>query len=185
MYVCTAPVKLSALEKLFYLSIQNMYVCMYVRIPSHSSYLCEKGIFAAVTCDVGTLTVESIDVLLKIHRIRDVKIDVEKQEKWLKKEIKVPNESCSLSKAHRATYADKILDTPNNYRVLDNNRCILACDFATIAWSGWLNFSILNGMAEVLHIENEDTAALLLNNIGRGVCQQARKSRMSLDITLC
>ena len=28
--IFTAPVKLSALEKLFYLSIQNMYVCLYV-----------------------------------------------------------------------------------------------------------------------------------------------------------
>lgn len=38
-------------------------------------------------------------------------------------------------------------------------------DLATIAGSGWLNFSILNGTAETLHKENEHTAALLLNNI--------------------
>ena len=94
-----------------------------------------------------------------------MKIDVQIQGKWLKKEINVPNASCSLSKAHRATYAVKILNTPNNYNVLENNRCILACDLATIAGSGWLNFSILNGMAEMLHKENEHTAALLLNNI--------------------
>jgi len=127
--------------------------------------LCEKGKYTAVTCDVGTLTIESLDELLKIHGIRDVKIDVQTQEKWLKKEINVPNASCSLSKAHRAAYADKILNTPNNYSVLENNRCILACDLATIAGSGWLNFSILNGMAEMVHEENEHTAALLLNSI--------------------
>lgn len=140
------------------------------RILSRSSCqemknLCEKGKYAAVTCDVGILTVESIDVLLKIHRVRDVKSDVQKQEKWLKKEISVPNATCSLSKGHRATYADKILNTPNNYSVLENNRCILASDLAIIAGSGWLNYSILNGMAEMLHKENEHTAALLLNNI--------------------
>ena len=68
--------------------------------------------------------------------------------------------SCSLLKVHRATYADRILNTPNNYSVLESNRCVLASDFATIAGSGWLNFSILNGVAEMLHNENEHTAAL-------------------------
>lgn len=42
---------------------------------------CEKGKYVAVSCDMGTLTTESIEVLLIIYRFRDVMSDVQKQEK--------------------------------------------------------------------------------------------------------
>lgn len=55
-------------------------------MPSQSSCqemkaFCEKGKYVAVSCDMGTLTTESIEVLLIIYRFRDVKSDVQKQEK--------------------------------------------------------------------------------------------------------
>lgn len=55
-------------------------------MPSQSSCremkaFCEKGKYVAISCDMGTLTTESIEVLLIIYRFRDVKSDVQKQEK--------------------------------------------------------------------------------------------------------
>lgn len=97
------------------------------RMPSQSSCqemkdLCKGGNYVGVSCDLGTLTLESIEVVLDIHRLRDVKSDVLKEEKWLTKEINVPSATCSYSKEHLASHFDKIFNTPNNHSVLTHHR---------------------------------------------------------------
>ena len=76
-----------------------------IRMPSQSSCqemkdLCKERNYVAVSCNLGTLTLESIEVLLDIHRLRNVKSDVLKEDKWLKKEINVPSANCSNSMEH-------------------------------------------------------------------------------------
>ena len=104
-------------------------------------------------------------MLLDIHRLRNVKSDILKEEKWLEKEINVTSATCSYSKEHLASYFDKIFNTPNNHSILTHNPCILASHLATITWTGCLYFAIINGILEMLHKESEHTAALLLNNV--------------------
>ena len=140
------------------------------RIPSESTCqemkeLCQKGNYVAVDCDIGVFTIDAIDVLLKIHSLRNVKHAVLKEQQWLRKEISLPDSACSYSKEHLAAYANKIFNTPNHYSALSSNRCILASDLATIAGTGWLNFCVITGIAEILNKESEETAALILNNM--------------------
>ena len=140
------------------------------RIPSESTCqemkeLCQKGNYVAVDCDIGVFTIDAIDVLLKIHSLRNVKHAVLKEQQWLRKEISLPDSACSYSKEHLAAYANKVFNTPNHYSALSSNRCILASDLATIAGTGWLNFCVITGIAEILNKESEETAALILNNM--------------------
>ena len=89
--------------------------------------ICRKGKYVAVLCDLGAFTLESIDLLLKIHSPRNIKNDVLKEQQWLKKDIKVPVLTCSYSKEDLASYADKISNTPNNCSPMEDdllNICI-------------------------------------------------------------
>ena len=84
--------------------------------------LCRKGNYVAVDCDIGAFTLDSIELLLKIHSLRNVKHAVLKEQQWLKKEINLPDSACSYSKEHLACYAEKIFNTPNHhspYPVID------------------------------------------------------------------
>ena len=123
------------------------------RIPSestcqHMKELCLKGNYVAVDCDIGAFTLDSIELLLKIHSLRNVKHAVLKEQQWLKKEINLPDSACSYSKEHLVCYAEKIFNTPNHHSPLPSNRCILASDLATIAGTGWLNFCVITGITE-------------------------------------
>lgn len=140
------------------------------RIPSESTCqqmkeLCLKGNYVAVDCDIGAFTLDSIELLLKIHSLRNVKHAVLKEQQWLKKEINLPDSACSYSKEHLVCYAEKIFNTPNHHSPLPSNRCILASDLATIAGTGWLNFCVITGITEILNRDSEETAALILNNM--------------------
>ena len=110
-------------------------------------------------------TLESIDLLLKIHSLRNIKNDVLKEQQWLKKDIKVPYSTCSYSKEDLASYADKISNTPNNCSPLRSPQYILASDLATLAGTGWLNFSIISGIVDSLNRKSQDTVAEILNNV--------------------
>ena len=83
--------------------------------------LCQKGNYVAVDCDIGVFTIDAIDVLLKIHSLRNVKHAVLKEQQWLRKEISLPDSACSYSKEHLAAYANKIFNTPNHYSALSSN----------------------------------------------------------------
>ena len=107
----------------------------------------------------------SLELLLRIHDLREVKTNVDIEQKWMEREINVPNEKYIFSKTNIASFANRIFQTPNNHCVLENNRTILASDFATIAGNGGLNFSIINGVAEIINNESQHTAAFMLNNI--------------------
>ena len=140
-----------------------------VRMPSKSECedmksLCGKK-YAAVSCECGTFTPTSLELLLRIHDLREVKTNVDIEQKWMEREINVPNEKYIFSKTNIASFANRIFQTPNNHCVLENNRTILASDFATIAGNGGLNFSIINGVAEIINNESQHTAAFMLNNI--------------------
>ncbi|KAL9972079.1 hypothetical protein ACROYT_G018319 [Oculina patagonica] len=139
------------------------------RMPSESScqqmkQLLIEGKYSAICCESGAFTLESIEVLLKIHSLRNVKNAVNKEKQWLKKEVQPPDPACSHSKED-ILYADKIFNTPNHHSPLSSNRFILASDLASIAGTGWLNFSIITGVAEILNRDGKETAALLLNNV--------------------
>ena len=127
--------------------------------------LCLKGNYVAVYCDIGVFTLGSIELLLKIHSLRNVKHAVLKEQQWLKKEINLPDAACSYSKEHLVCYAEKIFNSPNHYSPLPSNRCILASDLATNAGTSWLNFCVITGITEILNRDNEETAALILNNM--------------------
>ena len=127
--------------------------------------LCLKGNYVAVDCDMGAFTPDSIEVLLRIHSLRNVKHAVHKEQQWLKKEVNLPDSACSYSKEHPVCYAEKIFNTPNQYSVLSSNRCILASDLATIAGTGWLNFCVITGITEILNRNRKETAALILKNM--------------------
>lgn len=140
------------------------------RMPSESTCkdmknLCQKGNYAAVDCELGAFNLQSIEVLLKIHCLRNVKYTVLKEQQWLKKEIKLPDPTCSYSKENLASYANKIFNTPNHNSALSSNQFILASDLATIAGTGWLTLCVLTGIAEILNRDSEGTAALILNNV--------------------
>ena len=127
--------------------------------------LCLKGNYVAVDCDIGAFTLDSIELLLKIHSLRNVRHAVLKEQQWLKKEINLPDSACSYSKEHLVCYAEKIFNTPNHRSPLPSNRCILASDLATIAGTGWHNFCVITGITEILNRDSEETAALILNNM--------------------
>lgn len=125
--------------------------------------LCQKAKYVAVVCNLGAFTLESIDLLLKVHTHRNIENDVLKEQQWLKKDIKVPVLTCSYTKEDLASYADKISNTPNNCSLLRSHQYILASDLATLAGTGWLNFSIITGIVDSLN--GQDTVAEILNNI--------------------
>lgn len=94
-----------------------------------------------------------------------MKFAVQEEQQWLAKKILIPKSKCSYSKDIMETYKKKIFDSPDGHIVLDNNCYILASDMATLDGNGWLHFSILTGIAEILHHQNNTTGALMLNNI--------------------
>jgi len=69
------------------------------------------------------------------------------------------------SREDLASYGEKLFNTPINHSPLENNPCILASDLATVAGTSWLNFSVINGIAELLLRESKHTAALILNKV--------------------
>ncbi|XP_031571131.1 uncharacterized protein LOC116305375 [Actinia tenebrosa] len=145
-------------------------VCSMVNMPSRSACeqmkdLCCKGKFPAISCELGTFTVHSLSQLIRIHDLRDVKSAVISEQKWLSKQINVPNEACCISKELAKVFTDKIFHTPDVSIVLDNNSYILASDLATVAGNGWVHFSIMLGIAEILNRQSCQTSALMVNDL--------------------
>lgn len=127
--------------------------------------LCLKGKYQAVSCELGTFTVRSLGELISIHDLREIKSAVNSEQQWLAKKIVLPNAGCSYSKEHAKAFENKIFHSPNGNCVLDNIRYILASDLATLSGNGWVHFSIMMGIADILHRQNSQTGALMLNNV--------------------
>ena len=140
------------------------------RVPSESTCnqkkdLCWKGCHVAVSYELGVFTVESLNVLLKIQSLHDVQSDVMKEQKWLKKDVRGPDVTCLYSKEDLVAFADKIFNAPENCGALGGHSNILACDLATLEGTGWINFSIMSGLPDILNKERQDTKALILNSV--------------------
>lgn len=145
-------------------------VTLMVNMPSR--FVCEDikdllatGEYQAVSCQSGTLTAHTIEVLIRIHELHDVKTAVISKQQWLAKKINTPNSTCSYAEENSKAFATMIFDTPDGCSVLKNNKYILASDMATVAGNGWLHFSVMTGISEILDQQNSQTVAFMLNNI--------------------
>ena len=117
----------------------------------------QKGKYGAVSSNVGTFDKKSLDIICKIHELRDISMRVKEEKSWLRKEMSVPNGKCSISKEDMARYEELIFNSPDGHAVLDNNNFILSSDLATIAGRRWLHYSILAGITKILQSTNKQT----------------------------
>ena len=139
------------------------------RISSLTSWeetlkLFNEGNYSAISCDVGTLSVTSLKTLIQVHNILNIKYSVLEEKEWLKKEVLCLQKVCKIPTDEIAIYADKLLYRPNNTSALDSNQCVLLADLATIARKRWINFSIIQSIADILNMDNAHTSVLMLNN---------------------
>lgn len=114
----------------------------------------QKGKYGAVSSIVGTFDKNSLDIICKIHELRDLSMRVKEEKSWLSKEMSVPNGKCSISKENIARYEGLIFNSPDGHAVLDNNNFILSSDLATITGRRWPHYSILAGITQILQSTN-------------------------------
>ena len=125
----------------------------------------QKGKYGAVSSNVGTFDKKSLDIICKIHELRDISMRVKEEKSWLRKEMSVPNGKCSISKEDMARYEELIFNSPDGHAVLDNNNFILSSDLATIAGRRWLHYSILAGITKILQSTNKQRMVFMLNDL--------------------
>lgn len=143
----------------------------------------QKGKYGAVSSNVGTFYKKSLDIICKIHELRNISMLVKEEKSWLRKEISVPNGKGSISKEDMARYEDLIFNSPDGHAVLDNNNFILSSDLATIAGRRWLHYSILAGITKILQSSNTQMMVFMLNELlqmrTKDLCQVVRKFSIS------
>ena len=67
--------------------------------------LFKGGDYSAVSCQLGTFTDQSAQIILKIHKLRDIKSCVMEIEQWIKNGITLPHPTCSYSEDDMTNYA--------------------------------------------------------------------------------
>lgn len=108
------------------------------------------GKFNAVSCNLGTFDIPSLEVIKNIHGLWEVVDNVKMEKAWLAKTVVPPNEKCSLSQTDMASFGNLIWNTPNGQAVLDYEPPLLASDLALLSGTKSLNFSVLSTTANVL-----------------------------------
>ena len=113
------------------------------RIPSKST--CEEmlktlrlGAFKAVSCNLGTFDVASLDAICNIHDLCEVAADVQMEKAWLAKTVVPPNEKCTLSTSDMASFKNLIWSNPKHNAVFDYDHPLLASDLALLSGTKWL-----------------------------------------------
>ena len=158
------------------------------RIPSKST--CEEmlktlrlGAFKAVSCNLGTFDVASLEAICNIHDLCGVAADVQMEKAWLAKTVVPPNEKCTLSTSDMASFKNLIWSNPKDNAVFDYDHPLLASDLALLSGTKWLNYAVLSSVANVLQVQGGDTASLMLNELlemdDKGIREVIHKSGKS------
>ena len=100
-----------------------------------------KG-FSAITTKLGTFNESSLNIILKIHRLKEISKTTQEQLSWVEKQIRPPNETCRVNEALMSCFKQLISDIPDGRYVFEYDRTLLSSDLATLAGSTWLNYSI-------------------------------------------
>lgn len=123
------------------------------------------GGYAAISCSLGTYNENSLETLLKVHKLREISAKVKEEKEWLNKACHYPDHSCIMVQEDLNIYKRLLLDTPDGHCVLEHNKTILASDIATLAGTRWLHYSILSGIVKLLQKSASETCTFLLNDL--------------------
>lgn len=123
------------------------------------------GAFKAVSCNLGTFDVASLEAICNIHDLCEVAADVQMEKAWLAKTVVPPNEKCTLSTSDMALFKNLIWSNPKHNAVFDYDHPLLASDLALLSGTKWLNYAVLSSVANVLQVQGGDTASLMLNEL--------------------
>lgn len=99
--------------------------------------------YAALCCELGIFTRESLITLRRIHELRDISLRVRREKEWLTRQIRLPNAQCFVSYEDITLYRNLIFQSPDGQSVLKDLPFILSCDFATLAGTEWLHYIIM------------------------------------------
>ena len=125
------------------------------------------GKYTAVSCNLGTFDIPSLEALRNVHDMWEVACNVKKEREWLAKTLVPPNEKCSYSKSDISSFGNLIWNNPDGHAVPDYDRSLLASDLALLSGTRWLNFSLLATTANILQSEGSETAVFMLNELLR------------------
>lgn len=175
----TGPQTLQVMPKGHIMKVTSLQ-CM----PSKST--CEDmlktlrlGKYSAVSCNLGTFDIPSLEAIRNVHGLWEVANNVQKERAWLAKTVVPPNEKCSFSKSDMVSFRNLIWNNPDGHAVLDYDRSLLASDLALLSGTQWLNFSVLATTAKILQSEGSETAVLMFNELlqmdGKSIRQVIRE----------
>jgi len=116
----------------------------------------------AISCSLGIFDKPGVEMLLKIHELKEIAGRVKSEKKWLEKTVPPPHKNCSLPDGI-SQFTDLIF-TNNDGKVVIN-KSLLASDLATLTSDSWLTLSLIQGYVDLLNSSKTNTKTFILNNL--------------------
>lgn len=71
------------------------------------------GGYAAISCSLGTYNENSLETLLKVHKLHEISAKVKEEKEWLNKAFNYPDHRCIMAQEDLDVYKRLLLDTPD------------------------------------------------------------------------
>ena len=138
-------------------------------IPPNSDCLTMLGSltaerYKAVTCSTGCFKESSLQTLLKIHRLIEIKRNVTEEKRWFKVKVPVPNVYCTPPDQVFITAYEKLLFKNTDDKVVLGKE-IIASDLSCLTSNGWLTLSMMREFVELFNKQSSETLVLVLNDL--------------------
>ena len=120
--------------------------------------------YKAVTCSTGCFEESSLQTLLKIHRLIEIKRNVTEEKRWFKVKVPVPNVYCTPPDQVFITAYEKLLFENTDDKVVLGKE-IIASDLSCLTSNGWLTLSMMREFVELFNKQSSETLVLVLNDL--------------------
>ena len=120
--------------------------------------------YRAVSCSLGSFEESSLQTLLKIHKLIEVKESVTEEKRWFNVTVSVPNAYCTPPDQVLITAYEKLLLENADGKVVLGNE-IIASDLSCLTSDGWLTLSMMKGFVELFNKQSSETLVLVLNDL--------------------
>lgn len=108
----------------------------------------DDGKYNAVSCQLGSFDKSSLQTLLKIHALINIKSSVKAEKNWLNMNVPVPSKNCKPPEQHLIVKYESLLFQNTNDKVL-LGKSVVASDLSSLTSNGWLTLSLMQGFAEI------------------------------------
>ena len=120
--------------------------------------------YKAVSCSLGSFKESSLQTLIKIHELIEIKRKVNEEKRWFNVSVPVPNVYCSPpDQALISAYEKLLFENADDKVVL--GREIIASDLSCLTSNGWLTLSIVKEFVGVFNKQSSETLVLVLNDL--------------------